>query len=169
MKLADILLMYEYNDWADERILESTAKVTAEQFLAPGSFPWGGLRGTLVHTLYAQVDWRLFFESGSFLPEELKEADFPAFEDLRRRWQQERAFMHGYLAGLDDAAIERIVSYVNARGIRRDQVLWHCLYHVVNHGTQHRSESAALLTSFGESPGDLDFTRFLAVRAKRPA
>ncbi len=168
MKLADVLQMYEYNDWANERILEATAKVTPEQYAAPGSFPWGGLRGTLVHTLDAEFGWRLFFESGSFQPEELKEADFPRFEDLRQRWQQEQASMHAYLAKLDDGAIERIVSYFNEQGVRRDRVLWHCLYHVVNHGTQHRSESAALLTSFGHSPGDLDFTLFLAERA-RPA
>ena len=169
MKLADILLMYEYNDWADERILDSAAKVKPEQFLAPGSFPWGGLRGTLVHTLDAQFGWRVFFEKGRFDPEELKEADFPSFDDVQQRWQQEQAAMHAYLASLDDEAIEAIVSYTNEKGIRRDRVLWHCLYHVVNHGTQHRSESAQLLTSFGQSPGDLDFTLFLAQKAKRPA
>ena len=48
----------------------------------------------------------------------------------------------------------------------RDRILWHCLYHVVNHGTQHRSEAAALLTDYGSSPGDLDFTLFLALTQK---
>jgi len=36
--------------------------------------------------------------------------------------------------------------------------------HVVNHGTQHRSESAALLMRFGRSPGDMDFTLYLDQR-----
>jgi hypothetical protein len=30
---------------------------------------------------------------------------------------------------------------------------------------QHRSEAAALLTSYGQSPGDYDFTMFLSERA----
>ncbi len=53
-----------------------------------------------------------------------------------------------------------VISY-EVKGKPRQRVLWHCLVHVVNHGTQHRSECAAMLTDFGHSPGDLALALFL--------
>jgi len=46
------------------------------------------------------------------------------------------------------------------------------LVHVINHGTQHRSEAAALLTDAGHSPVDLDMIDYadaLAARASAHA
>ena len=56
--------------------------------------------------------------------------------------------MRAWLAKLDDADMG-----VPAAGGRP---LWQCLAHVVNHGTQHRSEAAMMLTHWGQSPGELD-------------
>jgi len=69
--------------------------------------------------------------------------------------------MRAFLAGLKDEDLDSIIRYTTSGGIQRERVLWHCLFHVVNHGTQHRSEAAVMLTDFGQSPGDIDFPLFL--------
>ena len=39
--------------------------------------------------------------------------------------------------------------------------IWQMLLHVLNHGTQHRAEAAALLTAEGRAPGDLDLIDYV--------
>lgn len=160
MNIQNILTIYDYNYWANKRLLVASAAVSQEQFLAPAAFPFGGLRGTLVHILDAEWGWRGLFETKSF-EADLKSNDFPTVQSIEERWREEEKAMRAYLANLRDEDMESHLRYTTDTGVERDRILWHCLYHVINHGTQHRSEAAALLTDFGSSPGDLDFTVFL--------
>lgn len=161
MKTNEIKLWYEYNYWANKRILTTCAKVSDEQYVA--STPFGKLRSTVVHTLDAEYSWRLTCKGldGKNWPQELTEADLPTLDALNERWQTEEQEMRIFLNSLRDEDLDGIVRYPIDSGVIRERVLWHCLLHVVNHGTQHRSEAAALLTSYGQSPGGLDFTAFL--------
>jgi uncharacterized damage-inducible protein DinB len=164
MKTDEIKLLYEYNYWADHRILATCANVNQEQYIAPTSD--GSLRAILVHTLDSEWAWRTAFQEYRNKPKlwehtDLTEADLPTLDALKERWQVEEQAMRVYLASLTDQDLNGLVRYVIPGGIVRQRVLWHCLLHLVNHGTQHRSEAAVLLTSYGQSPGDLDFTLFL--------
>jgi uncharacterized damage-inducible protein DinB len=160
MNIQNIHLMYEYNYWASGRILSAAAKVTEAQLLASAEFPYGGLRGTLVHIIDAEYGWRGLFENNKFNGD-LNPEDFPDLKSITERFQMEEQAMRAYLNGLTDADMDSHKKYIADNGEPRDRILWHCLYHVVNHGTQHRSEAAAMLTSYDTSPGDLDFTVFL--------
>ena len=160
MKKSDILILYEYNAWANARILNAAAQVTPEQFLAPAPFSHGGLRETLVHTLFAEWIWRNRWEGRSptswLLPE-----DFPTFESLQSRWQTEEKILMTFVENVGEDNLEKIIHYKRMGGEPRENILWHLMAHFVNHGTQHRSEAAAMLTEYGHSPGDIDFIIFL--------
>jgi uncharacterized damage-inducible protein DinB len=168
MNKQDILLIYEYNYWGNKKIFDASANVSQEQLMTPASFPYGGLHGTLLHIVDAEWGWRALFQSIESASD-LTVDEYPTLTLLNARRQEEETGMRAYLAGLSDEDLESHLRYTTDTGIKRDRILWHCLLHVANHGTQHRSEAAALLTDYGQSPGDLDFTVFLNEYMKLPS
>lgn len=128
----------------------------------PVSF--GSLRGTLVHLISAEWIWRMRASAGISPETMLDEASFPTIDAVKARFVLETEQMRRFLAGLDDAAIDRTVRYTNTKGTPFEDPLWQILLHVVNHGTQFRSEAGVVLTTFGASPGDLDLIAFLRQR-----
>ena len=161
MNKQDILILYNYNQWANAKILDAAANVTLEQYLADASFPHGGLRGTLVHTLFAEWVWRQRWE-GTSPKYRLKPDEFPTFESLRTRWAEEEKLLMAFVDGLANERLEGYFDYTSTEGTPHRRILWQAMVHLVNHGTQHRSEAAAMLTDFGHSPGDIDLIYFLS-------
>ncbi|MBV6394835.1 MAG: hypothetical protein HFACDABA_00405 [Anaerolineales bacterium] len=161
MNKQNIQLLFHYNSWANERILRAAERVTAAQFIAPSDFPHGGLRGALVHTLFAEWLWRRRCE-GVSPTERLKDEDFPTLAVLRDRWKQEETKLNLFIESLTDSQLNSPLEYKNTQGVAmREPLMWTLLAHLVNHGTQHRGEAAAILTQLGHSPGDIDLIIFL--------
>jgi uncharacterized damage-inducible protein DinB len=160
MNKQDILVLYQYNQWANARILNAAANVTPEQFLATASFPHGGLRGTLAHALSAEWIWRNRWE-GTSPTSVLKPDEFPTFEALRSRWAEEEKKLMAFVENITDERLNQPFDYKNTSGTPLTRILWQAMAHVVNHGTQHRTEAAALLTDLGCSPGDIDLIFFV--------
>ncbi len=166
MNVRDIQYLFDFNYWATRLILATAAELSPEQLTQPTGFSWGNLLGTLVHTLDSENVWRHLCQYNCLLDQRLDETEsFPTLASVVAFWDTEERAMRDYLSGLQDGDLERIVRYEIPGGALRERVLWHCLVHVVNHGTQHRSECAVMLTNFGHSPGDIDMTRFLNIRA----
>ncbi len=173
MKIDEIKLLYDYNDWADARLLAACARVTPEQYAAPGSYGRGGLRATMVHILDNLWQQRITLQGyyqtplaneAAYDATELHEDAFPTFAGLRERWKIEQREMGAYLDTLTEETLNSTIHYV-IPGAQRERVVWHILVDLILHATQHRSEAAALLTSYSQSPGDFDFTLFLNERA----
>jgi uncharacterized damage-inducible protein DinB len=165
MNVRDIQFLYDYNRWANQLILTTAAQLTPEQFIQPTAFSFGSLRGTLIHTLDAENMWRHLCQTSLVIDPRLEETEpFPTLESIAAYYQREADDWQAYLNSLTDSDLEGILRYDIPEGVR-ERVLWHCLVHLVNHGTQHCSECAQMLTAFGCSPGGLDMTRYLNIRA----
>jgi len=155
-----IQTLYHYSEWANQRILETAAKATAEQFLEEVGVSYGSLRDTLVHIMSSQWMWLMRWTGTS--PRSRLEADeYPDLASIRARWGEIEADSQQFLSELTPARLGGVVNYLTIEGEPRSYPLWQLMLQQVNHATQHRSEAAVMLTQFGHSPGDLDFVVYL--------
>ena len=150
MNLADIRYLFAYDRWATRRILAVIDGVPGASWGATGVVGDRGLGAILVHHLGAHQRWRLGLSGSDLVPRPEREA-LPAPGALAGAWAVEWDALDAWLDTLTDDWLAR-----------RDEniPLWQMLAHVVNHGTQHRSDAAALLTQADRSPGDLDLIFF---------
>jgi uncharacterized damage-inducible protein DinB len=158
MRADDLRLLWDYSYWATHKILDATQQLTAEQFDAqPALGDARSLRATLTHMLAAEQGWLQGFQG---TPREaittISADDVPDPAALATHWQAQEARMRDWLAGLDDAAAASDQPF--------GAPFWTVIAHVANHGTQHRSEAAMLLTDCGHSPGDIDLIFYLDER-----
>jgi uncharacterized damage-inducible protein DinB len=115
MSMAILNELFDYNYWARDRQLQACAGLTQEQFLRPlgNSFP--SLRDTLTHLLAVEWLWleRWRGQSPRIL---LAPEEFPTLAALSLRWRTVQHEMREYLAGLNEAALERPLTVVSTRG-----------------------------------------------------
>jgi uncharacterized damage-inducible protein DinB len=169
MQIDELWLLYDYNDWANHRVLEHVERLTPEQFHTPDAGTYGSIHETLVHMMDAEWSWAGVIWAGKGRDAdwdaiEIKPEDYPDVAAIRSKWGEIEAYLDGFIANLTpdgENSPDQIVVWEGDPGAVRRRKLWPLMLHVVNHDTQHRSEVAAMLTRFGHSPGELDLTQYL--------
>jgi len=151
-----LLFLNGYERWATTKILDAAGGIDEAAWSKPNLVGERGIGGILIHHLGAYQRWRNFLSGSSGEP---RPEDEPLLgvDELRARWIVEWDWVDPWLGRLTDSDL---------RQEHEGMAMWHALLHVFNHGTQHRSEAAALLTDAGRSPGDLDLIDFAEERAK---
>ena len=163
MITAVIRELYDYNAWANTRLLDTAAALTLAQLLAPGGASFDSVRDTLVHTM--GVQWLYLERWHERAPIALPEpAAFANLGAIRARWAEIERDTQAFVAGVDDMRLAAAFAYTNMQGETWTYPLWEQMIHQVNHATQHRSEAAVLLTQLGHSPGWLDLLYFVDLR-----
>jgi uncharacterized damage-inducible protein DinB len=151
VRLEDIRFLVAYDRWATGRILAQLPGLDEPTWSTPNAIGDRGLGGILIHHLGAAQRWRHGLSGAAGELPRPERGPLPAPESIAGLWAPEWDAWDAWLETLDDEAL-----------LSPDEPIpmWQLLAHVVNHGTQHRAEAAALLTSAGRSPGDLDMLDF---------
>lgn len=157
MQADEIRFLFAYDRWATRRVLAVLDGLDSAVWSRTNAVADRGLGGILVHHLGASQRWRIGFETqgaGEGPRPELE--PLPAIEELRERWEAEWAAVDAWLPTVTDGFVAYVFDGVP---------VWQMLVHVVNHGTQHRAEAAALLSAEGRSPGELDLIDYAEEQA----
>ncbi len=142
--LGEILELYDYNRWANRRVLTAASRLSPEKFTRDLGSSFPSVRDTLVHILGAEWIWLSRWQGVSppALPEPQK---FPTPAVLATRWRAVEGEQAGFLESLTEAALHEMVAYHNTQGQPFAYPLWRMLRHVVNHSTYHRGQVITLL------------------------
>jgi uncharacterized damage-inducible protein DinB len=160
----DLLVeFFRHNAMMNGRLTEACRQLSPEQLGATATGTYGSIGATLVHIANSQVGYAagLLGIERSERPERLPEDPFPGFEALAERF------------ALGDAQLEEAATQagqdrkVQVTGDDPPGTWWMSaslfLLQAVNHGTEHRSQVATILTQLGVEPPEMDgWTYFFA-------
>ena len=157
MKADEVRFLFTYDRWATRRVLavlDGLDPMVWQRTNVVDERGWGGI---LVHHLGASQRWRIGLETrGEEEGPEPEGEPLPTVDELRARWDAEWEAVDAWLPSLTNDFVATVFEGIP---------VWQMLVHVVNHGTQHRSEAAALLTAEGRSPGELDLINYAEEQA----
>ena len=167
MTTEEVRVLYEYDAWANHRLLDAAAALTPEQFTRDLGSSFSSVRDTLVHIMGAEWIWheRLRGKSpGNLLPT----ADFPDLGSVRTRWAEVERDLQKFVRALSQDDLKRKIEYRNLRGNTFAYPLGSILQHLANHGSYHRGQVVTMLRQLGAKGTSTDWLRYLDTLAGQP-
>jgi uncharacterized damage-inducible protein DinB len=158
--------LYDYNNWANGRLLEACEGLSAEQFTRELGSSFPSLRDTLAHIMGAEWIW-LERWNGRWPTEMPPGHDFADLATLRARWEVVAGELLNFVHEVTASELEQVVQYRNMKGKSFSYPLVSMLQHVVNHGTYHRGQGVTMLRQLGAKPKSLDLLLYLDFLAGR--
>jgi uncharacterized damage-inducible protein DinB len=164
----DIHLLYEYDRWANNRVLQSALALNAEQFTRDLGGAFCSVRDTLVHIIGGEWIWLAYWRQSSHrdsLVTELRaQRDalfqphaFPNLAAVQLRWAEIENEQVEFMNHVTSESLEKMLPF------RTTQIrLAHLMQHLANHSTYHRGQVALMMRQLGAEPLATDFHVFLA-------
>jgi uncharacterized damage-inducible protein DinB len=171
----DIRLLYEYDRWANNRVLHAVSALSAEQFTRDMGSSFRSVRDTLVHIIGGEWSWLTYWkepsQSAAFLTnlrtrrELLFNTDaFPSFTAVQVKWAQVEKEQAEFVNCVTNESLEKMLPF------RGTQVkLAHLMQHLANHSTYHRGQVAVMMRQLDAEPSVTDFHVFLVEHPREAA
>jgi len=168
MTKEDIQLLYEYDRWANKRVLQSAMVLSPEQFTHDLGGSFRSVRDTIVHIIAGEWIWLQYwsepFPNSSFLTDLRAQREvlfnpetFADIAAVQRKWAEVEKEQIGFVNGVTDHLLGRLVPF------RKTQVrLAHLMQHLANHSTYHRGQVSLMMRQLRMEPVATDFHVFLA-------
>jgi uncharacterized damage-inducible protein DinB len=174
MNKDDIRLLYEYDRWANNRVLQAVSALSDEQFTRDLGGSFRSVRDTLVHIIGGEWGWLTYWKEPSPSSAFLKDlwarhealfdpSTFPTVAAVQTKWAEIEKEQAEFVNGVTDESLGKMLP------LRTTQVsLGHLMQHLANHSTYHRGQIAMMMRQLGAKPVATDFHVFL-VEGRREA
>ena len=150
-----------YNKWANARIYEATAQLSADEFERNTGAFFKSMMGTLNHLLATDRIWMKRFTGEGDAPAKLDAILHRALPGLKLAREAEDRRIVDWVGALSEKALSGRFSYMTVSDMRTvSQRLAPALGHVFNHQTHHRGQAHAILTILGRPSVPLDLAFF---------
>ena len=170
----DIQLLYEYDRWANKRVLQAVSALSAGQFTHDLGGSFRSVRDTLVHIIGSEWGWLAYWKEPShsfaFLTDLRKRRDalfnpdaFPNVAAVQLKWAEVEKEQVEFVNRVTNESLEKMLPF------RTTQIrLAHLMQHLANHSTYHRGQVALMMRQLDAEPLATDFHEFL-VEGRREA
>lgn len=167
MNKDDIHLLYEYDRWANNRVLQAASALTTEQFTRDLSGSFRSVRDTLVHIIGGEWGWLTYWKEPSPSPAFLTDLwdrhdvlfrsdSFPNITGVKSKWAEVEREQVEFVNRVTNESLERMLP------TRTTQLsLASLMQHLANHSTYHRGQVAMMMRQLSAKPIATDFSMFL--------
>ena len=144
MHADDIRILYEYHFAANRKLWdECIESLTDEQFLQPLEYSVGSIRNQMVHMMDIEEGWFGGLRDGSPRGIFKNPNDWPTREKIRTDWDAVEAKIRAYVENITDEECNQ--PFDKPGGMCK----WQVMLHVLNHATDHRAQTLAMLHKLG--------------------
>jgi uncharacterized damage-inducible protein DinB len=165
MTLEEILTLFQYDEWATKRTIESVSSLSEEQYNRDLKSSYGCIHGTLFHIYWADCLW-LERWKGNSQPPSITVDQIQSLSALNDLWEENRKRLYAYLANITEAKLSAPLSYTDTRGNSHSEPLYQQMQHRVNHSSYHRGQIVTMLRQVGGKPQATDLIAFYRTRKR---